>query len=57
MIALLVDGGREPRAHLTTSAECIAALDSAAADARTTLAGTDEAHLQTRWSYWQAARW
>ena len=43
------DGARETRPQPTTSAEYLAALDHAAADARTALAGSDEAHLQTRW--------
>ena len=43
------DGTREKRPEPTTSAEYMAALEKAAVDARAALAGTTEAHLQTRW--------
>ena len=43
------DGPRETRPRSATSAEYLTALENAAADARTVLAGTSEAHLQTRW--------
>src|SRR3954465_11032534 len=43
------DGKRPARPQPATSAEYIAALESAAADAKTALRGTTEAHLQTHW--------
>jgi uncharacterized damage-inducible protein DinB len=43
------DGKKPERPQPKTSAEQIAALDKAAADARDALRGTTEAHLQTHW--------
>ena len=43
------DGGRPKRAEPATSAEYVAALEAAAADARAALQGTTEAHLRTHW--------
>jgi uncharacterized damage-inducible protein DinB len=42
-------GGGQPPPRLNTSAEFLAALDSAAAGARDALKATNEAHLQTTW--------
>lgn len=44
-----VDGARPARPQPATSAEYIAALEKAVADARAALAATTEAHLQTHW--------
>jgi uncharacterized damage-inducible protein DinB len=43
------DGKRPERPQPKTSAEYVAALDKAAAEARETLQGTTEAHLLTHW--------
>jgi uncharacterized damage-inducible protein DinB len=43
------DGNRAKYPQPSTSAEYVAALDKAAADARAAVSGTTEAHLQTRW--------
>jgi uncharacterized damage-inducible protein DinB len=43
------DGKRPARPQPATSAEYIAALESAAGDAKAALRGTTEAHLQTHW--------
>ena len=43
------DGKRPERPKPTTSAEYIAALDKAAAEAKDAFRGTTEAHLQTHW--------
>jgi len=43
------DGAREARPKSTTRADYLAALEKAATEARAALAGTSEAHLQTRW--------
>jgi uncharacterized damage-inducible protein DinB len=43
------DGPTTKRAPMNTSAEFIAALDKAVAEARAALEGTTDAHLQTSW--------
>lgn len=47
---------RPERPQPTTSAEYVAALESAASEAKAALAGTSEAHLQTRWKLLAAGR-
>jgi uncharacterized damage-inducible protein DinB len=42
-------GSQQPRTPMNTSAEYLAALEKAAADARAALEGTSEAHLMTKW--------
>ena len=43
------DGPKHKPAPRNTSAECIQALDKAAADARAALEGTSDEHLKTTW--------
>jgi uncharacterized damage-inducible protein DinB len=43
------DGSNVPRAPKTTRADYLAALDEAAASARTALSGTTDEHLSTTW--------
>lgn len=42
-------GPQHPRQPMHTSAEYLAALEKSAAEARTALEGTSDAHLQTHW--------